>query len=64
MDKEKFKQLFAISYLACRFANLCLPTDDGKKPVDETIDRFAEASWLHFCQLWPEEYIDPQDNGR
>ncbi len=64
MDKEQFKQLFAIAYLACRFAQLKNTNRSDDEMVHEQMDRMSDASWIHFCEIWPEkEHDNPPPQG-
>lgn len=62
MDKEQFKQLFTIAYLASCFANMRNQGGTGHEAVPELMDRLSEVSWIHFCEIWPVKPYRGEDN--
>lgn len=60
MDKEQFQQLFVISFLANRAAQVARHSGRrDKESMHEEALRYADVCWIHFCQIWPVKEHDP-----
>jgi hypothetical protein len=62
MDIEQFKQIFAIAYLASRFAQMRDTDRREGESVHEQMNRMSEISWIHFCEIWPVKPYRGEDN--